>query len=219
MNQQPAIYRYRIHFALANTLAYVSVLELGRLWERTLRRAQVPLRYSQGFNPRPKFQFPAPLPVGCGGEAEFLDVLFDAPREPQAITSALRAVAPADMRILRVEPRPLRDPAPAEQLIAAEYRILLREIAPQDVQTAVDTFNQTEHVWMEKRGRRRGQQYDLRPLVLELQLGDSPPPWIALEMRLAARPGATGRPDVVLQSLGLSDVPRRCTRTRLILST
>ncbi len=211
------IYRYRVHFSLANTLAYVSVLELGRLWERTLRRAGVPLRYSQGFNPRPKFQFPAPLPVGCGGEAEFLDVLFDAPWEPDAITAALQASALADMRILRTERIPYHDPAPAEQLIAAEYRVQLREIAPQEVQTAVEAFLQAEHVWMEKRGRRRGQKYDLRTLVLDLHLGEPLPPWVMLEMRLSARPGATGRPDVVLQALGLQDVPRRCTRTKLVL--
>ena len=71
---------------------------------------------------------------------------------------------------------------------------------------------------MAKRGRKyRGKTYDLRPLVHELRIDDAPGPWVGMWMRVNARPGATGRPDEVLNALGLKDVPRRCTRTRLIL--
>ena len=55
--------RHRITFATARSLAYISVLELGAIWERSLRRAGVAVRYSQGYNPRPKLVFAAPLLV------------------------------------------------------------------------------------------------------------------------------------------------------------
>ncbi len=71
---------------------------------------------------------------------------------------------------------------------------------------------------MAKRGRKyRGKTYDLRPLVEALHIEEAPSPWIGLWLRVQARPGATGRPDEVLNALNLTDVPRRCTRTRLIL--
>ena len=46
--------RLRLTFAKGEPIKYISHLDLMRTWERALRRAQVPLAYSEGFNPRPK---------------------------------------------------------------------------------------------------------------------------------------------------------------------
>ena len=51
------VQRTRVTFGLAGPLVYASVLDLGRLWERLLRRAGMPLAYSRGFSPHPRFQF------------------------------------------------------------------------------------------------------------------------------------------------------------------
>ena len=73
----------------------MSVLELGKIWERSLRRAGMPLKYSQGFNPRPKLNFAAPLPVGCGCEADLMDVWLETPVEPEAMTGSPNRHSPA----------------------------------------------------------------------------------------------------------------------------
>lgn len=213
------IYRYRIHFATRKSLAYISVLELGTLWERTLRRAGAPLRYSQGYNPRPKIRFPAPLPVGCGGEAEFVDVLFDAPREPTEIRAALVGATPPDLAVHDVEAVAYRAPAPDQQLVATEYRTWLRGVAPATVEAAATALMASEEVLVKKRGgSRRGKLYNFRPLVYDLRVETPPEPWDSgLWMHLSARHGATGRPDTLLRALELADLPRRCTRLRLIL--
>jgi len=75
MNRQ----RLRITFAKGETLKYISHLDLARAWERALRRAGVPLAYSQGFNPRPKMAFAAALPVGYTATAEMVDILLEKP--------------------------------------------------------------------------------------------------------------------------------------------
>ena len=211
--------RHRITFATRRTLAYVSVLELGRIWERSLRRAGVPLKYSQGYNPRPKLNFAAPLPVGCGSDADLMDILLAESRTSADILSALADNTPDDLTVLDVIAVPEGEPALSEQLIAAEYRVWLRDAARNDVQSAVDAFLASEAMPMAKRGRKyRGKTYDLRPLIEDLRVEDAPTPWIGLWMRVHACPGATGRPDEVLKALNLIDAPRRCTRSRLILS-
>ncbi len=211
--------RCRITFATHRTLAYVSVLELGTIWERTLRRARIPVRYSQGFNPRPRLQFAAPLPVGCGGAAELMDFLMDEAWEAERIAAALEGKTPPDLHVLQVATVPEDEPALSEQLVAAEYRVGLREVDPGTVQAAARNFLAAEEVIVEKRGRRKGKTYDLRALVYELSVEEAPAPWVHLWMRVSALPGATGRPDVVLRALNLADVPRRCTRERLILGS
>ncbi len=216
----PQSLRYRITFATRRTLAYVSVLELGKVWERGLRRAGMPLKYSQGYNPRPKLHFAAPLPVGCGSEADLLDVWLEAPVDPETMRAALAEAVPPDLAVVDVRAVPENEAALSEQLVATEYRVWLRDVGPEIVQSAVTDFLHSDTLALVKRGRKyRGKTYDLRPLVEELRLEDAPAPWTGLWMRVHARPGATGRPDEVLKALDLTDTPRRCTRTRLILAS
>ncbi len=211
--------RHRITFGTSRSLAYVSVLELGRVWERTLRRAHVPLKYSQGFNPRPRMNFAAPLPVGCGSEADLLDILMEEPWSSEGIARALQDVTPADLNVVSIAPVEDSAPALSEQLVEAEYKVWLGHVKEDSLQSAIDQFTASESVSLERRGRRhRGKSYNLRPLVKKLELiRDTPSPWVGLWMRVGARPGATGRPDEVLKALNLIDNPQRCFRTRLIL--
>lgn len=212
--------RYRITFATRFTLAYVSVLELGIVWERALRRAGIPLRYSQGFNPRPRLAFAAPLPVGCGSEADLLDLWLTEAWPPERVHQALsETTLPRDLIPLAVRAVPEGEPALSEQLVEAHYRLWLKEVPAAELEAAVARLLAAERLVLPRRGRKfRGKVYDLRPLLLELRAEAAPPPWLGLRMRLAARPGATGRPDEVLKALGLEDAPRRCTRTALVLA-
>ncbi len=221
MNEQDVMsLRVRLMFATSGPLAYVSVLDLGRLWERALRRAAMPLRYSQGFNPRPKMQFAAPLPTGCGSEVEWLDIWLTEPREPAAIKVALADKLPPDLRVIEVALVPENAPALSEQMEAVTYHVLLRDVDVAEVKAACAMLLEATSVVRAKRGRRRHQHYDLRQLIEMLNVALAPEPWtVALEMRLKAQAGATGRPDEVLNALGLADVPRRCTRTGLLLKT
>ncbi len=215
---QPTGLRHRITFATRKTLAYISVLELGRLWERTLRRARVPLKYSQGYNPRPKLHFAAPLPVGCGSEAELVDIILETPTPSACIQVVLVDKTPPDLHVLAVETVPEDEAALSEQLLAAEYQVWLRNVSDEAVREAVTRFLHADTVLLPKRGRKhRGKMYDLRALVEDLQMAPASSPWVGVWMRVSARPGATGRPDEVLKALDLIDVPRRCSRTRLIL--
>lgn len=212
--------RHRITFSTARSLAYVSVLELGRLWERTLRRARVPLKYSQGYNPRPRMHFAAPLPVGCGGEAELLDLSLTLSWTAETLARALQGTTPPDLAVVAVTPVADNAPALSEQLVATEYRVALHDLAPARLEEAVARFLATETLPLPRRGRKhRGKTYDLRPLVHALEVRPAADNgWSTLWMKLNARPGATGRPDEVLKALGLVKAPRRCTRARLLLS-
>ncbi len=70
-NDQTAKQRLRLTFAKGEAVKYISHLDLARTWERVFRRVGLPLAYSQGYNPRPRFQIAAALPEDVG--ADFLE--------------------------------------------------------------------------------------------------------------------------------------------------
>lgn len=219
LTEPVAALRYRITFGTARSLAYVSVLELGTVWERTLRRAGLPVRYSQGFTPRPRMHFAAPLPVGCGTETDLLDVTLDTPMTPGALLAALEGATPRDLRVLAATPVDEATPALSEQLVAAEYDTWLRDVDSEELRAAIRRVLEADTLDLPRRGK-NGRTYDLRPLIITMDLiPDLPAPWTGVRMVLEARTGATGRPDEVLTALGFDAAPRRCTRTRLVLET
>jgi radical SAM-linked protein len=162
--------------------------------------------------------FAAPLPVGCGSEADLLDLSLDEARASQQILETVRTNTPRDLQAIACSPVAASVPALSEQLVEVEYRVLLRGVSASGLEDAVSAFLASPSVRMPKRGRKhRGKTYDLRALVKVLSAEVTAAPWQAIHMRLSARPGATGRPDEVLKALGLEALHRRCIRTSLIL--
>lgn len=64
MSDETPVQRLRFAYAKGEALRYISHLDLARTWERAFRRAGLPVAYSQGFNPKPRFQIAAALPWG-----------------------------------------------------------------------------------------------------------------------------------------------------------
>ena len=67
-------YRLRIYYAKTGIAIFISGKNLQKIFERTLRRADAPLKYTEGFSPHPKISYGHPLPVGVSGESECFDV-------------------------------------------------------------------------------------------------------------------------------------------------
>ncbi len=205
--------RLRLHFAKTEPMRYVGHLDLHRAWERTFRRASLPVKFSEGFTPRPRFHLAAALPLGCTSRHELADVWLERPMPLEEVEARLRRALPPGLELLRVEEVPLRAPALQNRVRAAEYEARFLEPVP-DLEARVRRFLARERILRE----RRGKTYDLRPLVeaLEPRPGRETEP-ARLWMRLKALPGATGRPDEVLDALGIPWEIARVERIRLVL--
>ena len=66
--------KVRVRFSKKGKIRFVSHRDIARIWERSLRKAQIQLAYSEGFSPRPKISFGLALPTGNESEAEYLDL-------------------------------------------------------------------------------------------------------------------------------------------------
>jgi radical SAM-linked protein len=210
------VYRIRLTSARHEALRYVSHLDMQLVWERTLRRAAIPLAHSQGFNPRPRMHMASALPLGFTSRCEITDFWMElAPGENPdlpSLSAQIQAAAPPGLEILHVEDIPLNLPALQTQVQAAEYQAkLLDPLDFQQLSERISRLLQAETLPRE----RRGKPYDLRPLVFALEARETAGGQPEIFMRLSARESATGRPEEVLDALELN--PSTCRVERLAL--
>lgn len=210
--------RIRITFAKQGALRYTGHLDLHKLWERAARRAELPLAYSQGFHPQPKMNIAAALPLGFSSRCEVMDMKLEHEIQLEGLREKLQQTLPTGIQVLNVEGADERAPALQTQVASAEYQVTLTgSIDESELKCKIDSVMESASIIRE----RRGKTYDLRPLIEELSLTPTPLPagegkGVRVFMRLAAREGATGRPEEVLNILGIAFEETRIERTRLI---
>jgi len=200
MNQALTQQRIRITFGKFGTLRFVGHLDLAKTWERVLRRAQVPLEYTQGFNPRPRMQFAAALPVGVTSESEYLDIWLTerlGGQFPDDWVGRLTSTSPAGLQIYRLVEVPIKEAALPTQVTSSEYVITLTDpgLTPAELEARVEAL--LARPTIERRGHKKA--YDLRPLILDLSID----PEGRLIAHLKTGEKANGRPDELLDALGL----------------
>jgi radical SAM-linked protein len=193
-------------------MRFTGHLDLHRAWERTFRRAGLPLAYSQGYNPHPRLNLASALPLGFTSDAEIIDAWLEEELTLSEIEKALQRALPPGIVLTQLESVEDRLPALQTEVEASEYRITFLEPAP-DLERRINKLLEAESLPR----RRRNKDYDLRPLILDLQV-DEPDQagcqrLIAL---LSARESATGRPEELVEALGADPEAIRVHRTRLI---
>jgi radical SAM-linked protein len=219
--------RMRVTFSTDDTIKYVGHLDMARAWERAIRRARLPLAYTQGFNPQARLHFAAALPVGFTGQAELMDIFLDEALEPADFLARLAPALPTGIRLIAATPVPREWPSLQAAVCAARYRVEV-EADETDAMFAgrLADFMARPEAWRERRRGKEVARYDLRPLIKTLTYTGpcDPAPgsggWqsqsFAVEFRAEA--GATGRPDELLAELGYETALRRVTRVALVLA-
>lgn len=91
--------RFRIRWTKTGRTRFVSARDLSSVWERALRRADLPIAYSEGFTPHAKVSFPDALPVGVASTGEYAELTFAAPIVPARDLGRLSDTLPEGMDI------------------------------------------------------------------------------------------------------------------------
>jgi radical SAM-linked protein len=205
--------RIRIVYSKGDELKFTGNLDMMKVWERTFRRAGLKIAYSQGFHPQPKIHQALPLPLGFTSQNDLLDFWLDSDENLGEISKKLeRALQPGiTVQEYQVVPAALK---PLQTLVtSAEYLVRMEtESIHADLTERIEKLLRQNECLRE----RRGKQYDLRPLIESLQIDKDDTS--VLLMTLAARPGATGRPEEVLDALGIAMQDIEIMRSGMILS-
>lgn len=117
--------RHRMRHVKRGLARFVSHIDLIHYFSRLAARARVPVAFTEGFNPKPKFEFGPALSTGIESDCEWLDLFLPAPADPAALVAALARCGVPDLAIVECVVAP---PAKlSRSLVELEYRT---EIAP-----------------------------------------------------------------------------------------
>lgn len=203
--------RVRVCFSKDGDLRFIGHLDLQRLFERALRRSGLPLRYSQGFNPKVRLNIASALPLGFSSSCELLDFWLDQTVEPKMIKESLTKALPADLKVLEVNAVPNQLSSLQANLVASEYRISFPESADlAQIHSDLQTLLTQPSIPFE----RRRKSINLKPTIESIRW-ESLPEGESLFLRMSALPQANGRPDELLELLRLDPALCQIHRTRL----
>ena len=213
MNDTPV--RYRMKYSKTGDLRFIGHLDTQVMFERALRRANFPLRYTQGFNKRIRLNLASALPLGFISSAEMLDFWLNLELDVEDIRQKLQNALPAEIRILELRQADNSLPSLQASLVSSEYRITLPALeSPKEFKAELDKLlTQTEIPVT-----RRDKTINYRPLILEHELQSNPHDCFVVKLTLSSAPGANARPDDILELLGIDPADCVIERVRLNFS-
>ena len=152
-------------FEKMGRMSWFSHLDLQNTMQRALRRAQLPVAYSQGFNPHVLTSFATALSVGCQSRGEVMEVEMAGEISPEEFAEKLNACLPDGLKVRRCTSVPDSAPALMAKVAEAGYDIT----APNaDLTQAVEAFLKAEEVMVEKRSKTKTRLVNIRPMVHEI---------------------------------------------------
>lgn len=210
----PVAQRLRIIFGKSGSLKYTSNLDVAKIWERVLRRADLPILYTRGFNTRPRIQLAMPLPLGISSECEILDIALRAKIafDEAELRDQLLAVSPPGLSIEAISQVDPRAASLHSMVESAEYRIRLHDPVDADrLRQKLDDILARESIIIDQTRRRKRSVMDIRPLIHALQL--AAPDEILAHLSVGDRGNL--RPDQIMDLLGLGRLHYSAHRFRL----
>ncbi len=161
---------YRVWHSRKDRSAFLSQLELQAILERCLRRAQLPMTFSQGFHPLPLISFGRALPVGVASEAEWFAITLRQKIDAETVSARLKNVLPQGMDVVCV--MPTNKAGRTEQAVQEKFCLTYKNL-----EKNIDRFLQTwqnfleleEFLWTRdtKKGPRTT---DIRALITEAHM-------------------------------------------------
>jgi radical SAM family uncharacterized protein/radical SAM-linked protein len=202
--------RFRIVFEKGPGMRFTSHLDLMRAWERSLRRSELPLAFTQGHHPHLKMSFGPPLPLGYRSRAEVFDLEFSRP-PAVSLAERLNAVLPEDLRVLAFRPILFKTPSLMSTLEGASYRVrfpdgflasagLTSGTLLESLRARLPELLAREHLIVRRRSEDKAREFDARPSIvaLEPRTGETT---AALDAHLRFTPRAAVRPEELVSVL------------------
>ena len=153
--------KLRIRYQKREKASYLSHLDINRIFSRAFSRADIPIAFSNGFNPRPLFSFSMPLSLFYQSKSEFLD--FESDMEKEEIKKRLNEKLPSGIRVDLVY-------EPLEKLSAMQsfcYRLEItfqKALADDDIKEMQSLFLKSELILL-KKTKRGEEETDILPLI------------------------------------------------------
>lgn len=196
--------KVRIRFVRLGKIRFTSHRDVARIWERAIRRAEIPVVYSQGFTPRPRLSFGLALSTGYESLAEYLDIEVDSTEAPDWDNSELSDALPSGIDVTAKTVVEAGTISLQQAVTSCSWDIGLRDIDVATAQAAVDQVLSAESIPVTRERKGKKVNDDLRPAVYSLALSPENQDGVRLLADLGAQPRSL-RPSELLLAMGLGD--------------
>ncbi len=206
------ISKFRLRFQKIDKARFLSHLELVTTFLRAIRRARIPVRYSEGFHPLPKVSFAPALAVGIESLDEYIEVKTENWFPPSEMMERLNRALPLGIRIVECKPIPLKSIPPQPKIL----RYMVKGYNPLQIEREkIQRFLQRKEFWVKIKKKERVEEVNLRALVDHLHLNQD----LSLEMHLKVGGKGQVRPqEAIAHILELKEEEVRCLRILKLLS-
>ena len=178
---------YYMRYERDERTKYVSHLDFVRMFGRAMRRAHIPIAYSEGFNPHPLLTFALPLSVGYTSGCELIEVVLSEKTSCGELMERLNAVLPDGIRITQA----FEGKSNMKKLDLALYTVY-----PEKTPPGILDFLEKEEILIEKKTKSGIKECDIRPDIKEIKITPG-----KIEMLLSAGSRANLKPEVVINAM------------------
>ena len=178
---------YYLRYEKTEKTKYVSHLDFVRMFGRAMRRAHLPIAFSEGFNPHPLLTFALPLSVGYTSSCEILEIVLTEVLSPEEIVEKMNSVLPEGVKILS---------AHAGKSNMKKLDIALYEVYPEKTPAGIIDFLLKKEIFIEKKTKSGIKEVDIRPDIKDIKVGLG-----KVEMILSAGSRANLKPEVVIAAM------------------
>lgn len=169
--------KIRIKFAKTGSVRFIGHLDIMRYFQKLMRRSEIDIRYSQGYNPHQIMSFAAPLGVGLESLGEYMDIEVDTMRSSEEAVRALNEQSTGEIRVLQYRLLPDDAQNAMASVAAADYRLMLNEnakavLGSRNLAACFEAFLNQEKIEIEREGKKTTQVIDIRPWILDCHVED-----------------------------------------------
>jgi radical SAM-linked protein len=154
--------RVIVEYTREERVKYISHLDLMRTMQRAVRRAGIPIAYSQGFNPHPVMAFASALPVGVTSQGEYMDIILAEPMSLPVLKERLNHALPKGITILGALDVDEKAPSLMSLIERADYRV---RATGMDWEKALTAYSNSAEIIVMKKGKKGTTTVNLKDSV------------------------------------------------------
>ena len=168
MSLKQSYYRYRITFEKAGAARFIGHLDLQSLFQKAIKRAKLPIAYSEGFNPHQLLSFAAPLPLGMASKAEILEIFLIHEMPVFDIITVLNSQMPSGLSVIGVQEVSAIGKSAAALVRKAVYSITFSDSL--DLDEIVNRVMKSESIEVKRKSKKGMAVIDIRADIFSLHV-------------------------------------------------
>lgn len=205
----------RSKFERGEEVKYISHLDIMKVFARALRRANLPISYSQGFNPHPRMVFGLPLPVGVTSSSEYVDFEVEGEQSASNFIAELNAMLPKGFRLY--DAKFIQGKANIMSSITkASYDIYAcveekntishlgegeNNVWVEIINNSITQYLQNSEILIEKEAKGRRKVVDIKPLIHKINVREDGEKCFCISVLVSAGSKDNLKPEILIKSI------------------